>query len=278
MCDRRRTGRRTRSASPVRAAAGPGAGRAPRRGPRRAPASADAVAICPPIRAELLPSAATVRARTTSPSSAHSSASGPGVEPGLHARRVRRRRAPARPGPPAEREGEPHRHHGLARAGLSRQDVEAGMQLEVEVIDHAESTDVQLPEHGPDTSRGRRHRGRPGKPELLAHEREESRRAVPSHEARRAGGGADPDPRAHGQLQTLASVGGEQPRLVALHLERDLLRRVQDEGAVEHHVRGDRRQHQALDARASRSAPAPRRSTPWSPSASPRSRRRRRTS
>ena len=216
-------------------------------------ASVDAVAICPPMRAEPLPSAATVRARTTSPSSAHPATSGPrlrtGVEPRLHA--CRRRARPHQRGrrPAADREGEPDRHHGLAGAGLAGEDVEAGVELEVEVVDHPEAADVELPEHAAEPSGRRRHRGRPGSPNF-------SRTSVrnggaPPRRTSRAGRVdariADPGPQ--GQLEALAAVRRQEPGLVAHDLERDLLAGVQHERAVEDHVRRDRREDERVDAR-----------------------------
>ena len=48
-----------------------------------------------------------------------------------------------------------------------------------------------------------------------------------------------------GKLDALAAVGRQQAGFVTHHLEDDVLVRAQDERAVEDHVRGDRRQHQA---------------------------------
>jgi hypothetical protein len=69
------------------------------------------------------------------------------VEPRLHARGARARSDERRGGAPAERERESHGHEGLAGPRLAAQHVEAGMQLEVEVLDHAEAADVEIPEH-----------------------------------------------------------------------------------------------------------------------------------
>jgi hypothetical protein len=60
-------------------------------------------------------------------------------------------RAPTTP----DRERDPHGDHRLARAGLAREHVETAVELEVQVIDHPETTDVQLAEHGADATRRR---------------------------------------------------------------------------------------------------------------------------
>ena len=68
--------------------------------------------------------------------------------------RPSRRRGRASVGPGPQRQREAHGHHGLAGAGLSGEDVQAGMQLEVEVVDDPETADVQLAEHPRTLSRG----------------------------------------------------------------------------------------------------------------------------
>ena len=124
-------------------------------------ASVDAVASCPPTRAALFPSAPTERARRTSPSSAQSAACSvasnrawtrAACAPGANERAV---------GSDAQRERQADRHHGLAGPGLSREDVQAGMQLEIEVVDDPETADVQLPQHARSLSRSCRHHRRP---------------------------------------------------------------------------------------------------------------------
>ena len=118
----------------------------------------------PRCAAEPLPSAATVRARTTSPSSAQLGRRGPapdGVEPGLHARRARAvRTSEAEPGRRA-RAASPTVTMVLPAPGLAGEHVQAGMELELEVVDHPEAADVELPEHAAEPSGRRRHRGPP---------------------------------------------------------------------------------------------------------------------
>src|SRR6185436_12174648 len=112
------------------------------------------------------------------------------IEQRLHLRRryagANQRRTPA----PAERELQPDRHHRLAGPGLPGQDVQTWMQLEVEVVDHAETADVQLAEHLAILDRAA---DVPGEVELVADEVVERRRVLAPNEPRRCGGAFDLD-------------------------------------------------------------------------------------
>ena len=116
---------------------------------RRAPISPSAAAVVswPPIRAEPRPSAAIERARITSPSSAHSSAPSGASNRACTFGGARALANEVRAAARADRERDAGGDHRLAGAGLAREDGEPGGGLDVELVDHAQTGDVQLPEH-----------------------------------------------------------------------------------------------------------------------------------
>ena len=75
-----------------------------------------------------------------------------GVEPGLHASRGRSLPNERGRPPLAERQQESHGDHRLAGARLACEHVQPGRELELEVVDHPEATDVELAQHGEDAS------------------------------------------------------------------------------------------------------------------------------
>ena len=70
-----------------------------------------------------------------------------GIEARLDARGLRAGANERAVGPDAQRERQTDRHHRLAGPGLAREDVQTGMQVEIEVVDDPETADVQLPQH-----------------------------------------------------------------------------------------------------------------------------------
>src|SRR5262245_24076692 len=90
------------------------------------------------------------------------------------------------------------------------------MQLEIEVLDHPETADVELAQHAAILDRSA---DVPGQVELLAEQRVERWRLVPTHQAGRDGRTADLDLRTDGKLQALAPIRRQQPRLVAHDLD-----------------------------------------------------------
>ena len=283
---RRRTGRGTPSGSPV--ARSRWAWCWPCTSTSAAPssASADAVASWPPIRAALLPSAPTVRARMTSPSSAQSAGVG-------RARRTGPGRAP--PWPPRGRARRSLGRRGRATSPTVTIVLPApvspvstfrpGCELEVEIVDDPQPADVQLAEHArslvPDPDIARRStRAVVARAGRTSRARAPGSRARPSRRTSRAGRprrGSAPTPRPAARCS-----GARRPTGVPLSSpttsRQTWLPGVEHERPVEHHVRGDRRQHEAVDVGRSRSARAPRRSTRSSRSASRRSPRPRRRS
>ena len=243
-------------------------------------ASAAAVASWPPIRARLRPSAPT-RPRQDD-LAVLGPLLGPGgrVEPRLDLGRRRARADELRARRAAERERDADRDHRLAGAGLAGEDGEPGCGLEVELVDHAETGDVQLRGARAHPSAGRRHRrasrrsssGRPGRSNFS---RTRARNAAASgRRTNRAGRSDAPDPHRAPRPAApcvVAPVGRHQPGLVADDLERDHLARrrarTSDRTPCGAAIGGH---DQALDRRATRSAPAPRTSRRSSPSASPR--------
>src|SRR4029453_13441636 len=120
--------------------------------------------------------------------------------------------------PPTRAGGElqPDRPHRLAGPGLAGEDVQAGMQLEVEVVDHAETADVQLAEHPAILDRAA---ALPGEGELVTDEVVERRRVIAPNEPRRCGGAFDLDRGADRELQAVPAARRGQPRLLAQHRE-----------------------------------------------------------
>jgi len=79
---------------------------------------------------------------------------GRGVEPRLDPRRGGALADEGRRPAPAEGQSEANRHHRFAGPGLAGQHVQAGMQLEIEVVDDAQSGDAELVEHARSLARG----------------------------------------------------------------------------------------------------------------------------
>ncbi len=118
-----------------------------------------------------------------------------GIEPRLHLRGRRARPNERRAAAPAERELQPDRHHRLAGPGLAGEDVQARMQLEVEVLDHAETADVELAEHAPILDRSADVPGEvAGEVELVADQVVERRGVLAADEPRRRRGAPDLGP------------------------------------------------------------------------------------
>ena len=67
----------------------------------------------------------------------------PGLDPGSLGSVAHQRGSGTRP----EREREPGGHHGLAGTGLSGEDVQAGVQRQVEIVDDAQPRDMELVQH-----------------------------------------------------------------------------------------------------------------------------------
>ena len=208
------------------------------------------MASCPPTRAALLP----VDAHGASEQNL--AVLGPvrgalgGIEPRLDAGGLRAVTDERAVGSNAQCERQPHRHQGLAGAGLPREDVQAGVQVEIEVVDDPETADVQLPQHACTLPAGADIAVVPVRRitrqlELVAHPREEGRRPGTAHQAGRPLGGFDASATADRQLDALAAVCREESGFVPHDLQDDLLVSAQHEGTVEDHVRRDRREHQA---------------------------------
>ena len=188
-------------------------------------ASADAVASWPPIRAVLLPSAETVRARMTSPSSAQS------------VRRPRERRTGPGPGPPSRRRARARQRRAAPSASASPT-VTMVLPAPVSPVRtfrpgcsaRSRSSMTPRPRCGARAARADPSPREPTssavivvvvarQPELLPDEREEAGSVVPAHQARRTARGADPHPRPHRQLDALTAVGGQDPALLPHDLQ-----------------------------------------------------------
>ena len=179
------------------------------------------------------------------------------VEPRLDLGRPLARSDELGASPAAQRQRNTDRDHRLAGARLAREDGEPAGGLDVELADHAETGDVQLPKHerilAPDTdtaeeplrsssdptahpagrtSRGRG-RGTPAPPAVA--------RTVPGAPTR---GCAPPHRPA---TRSCPPVGREEAGLITDDLQGDELGGVEDDRAVEHHVRRHRRHDQRLD-------------------------------